>query len=127
VKKSPFKAEHHGTRPHTWQVTESRVQGRAPCMNFFLFLCAKNRSTSSEAKKAKNRWSNPSAVCDVINVVADSWLECKNIWSNLSHLYGIHSSNRKESGLPRGMSWSHAWQRFTRSKGVKLNGTLECK
>ncbi len=23
--------------------------------------------------------------------------------------------------------WSHAWQRFKRSKGVKLNGILECK
>jgi hypothetical protein len=26
-----------------------------------------------------------------------------------------------------GWHWPHAWQRFKRSKGVKLNGILECK
>jgi hypothetical protein len=48
--------------------------------------------------------------------------------NGLQCLDGNHGGNGKKSEHPRGIcNWSHAWQPLKRSKGVKLNGNLECK
>jgi hypothetical protein len=71
----------------------------------------------------------PSALCDVISAVEEFMLAVRHQQNpkGLQRYDIIYCVSRQEWTTREECSWSHAWQRFKRSKGVNLNGTLERK